>query len=439
MRLAPRRLLPALAAVALAMALVVVGGIVGQPGGATEDVRVSGASAAAPGSIEALQERLARVPGDYPGWATLGTLYVDRARVTGDPTWYGKAQGAFERSLEVKPAEDNPGALTGLASLQSAQHDFAAAETTARRAIAINPFDAGAYAVLTDALTELGRYDEAADALQKMADLKPSFAALARISYARELRGDVAGARTAMEQALATAASPGDAGFALLHLGELAWAYGGDVDKAADLWAQGLRRDPTALPLQAAAARAAAAQGRTEQALAAYADVNARVPVQQNLVEHAELLASLGRDDEAQAQLETVRVANQLLEAQGSVVDLETALFEADHGTPERALAAAQEAYDARPTNVFAADALGWALHAAGRDAEALAHADAALSLGVKPASFLFHRGMILAELGRTDAATADLKAALATNPHFSILHAKTARDTLAKLGGGTR
>ena len=431
MSLAPRRrLLMAGAAVPIAVALLLGGAVLGSPGDAGEQEQAAAVESVKPGSIEALQARLADLPGDYPGWATLGLLYVDRARATADPSWYAKAQAAFDRSLEVQP-DDNFGALTGLGSLQAAQHDFAAAEQSARAAIAINDFDATAYGVLTDALTELGRYDEAAQALQRMADVDPNYAALTRISYARELRGDVDGARGAMQQALDGAANGGDAGFALLNLGELAWNYSGDVPAAADLWARGLQRDPTSLPLQAAAARAAAAQGRTDEALATYEEVTGRVPVQQSLVEHAELLTSLGRTEEAAAQLELVAAANSLLAASGSVVDLETALFEADHGSPERAVAAAQAAYDAAPGNVFAADALAWALHAAGKDEQALPFADQALSLGMRRPSFVFHRAMILEALGRSAEARQLLQEALEVNPHFSVPHAATAREVL--------
>ena len=438
--LAPRRVAPLLGAGALAVVLLLAGAVLGTPGGAADDEQAAGRQAAgqsataAPGSIEALQARLDRVPGDYPGWASLGLLYVDRARVTADPSWYPKAQAALDRSLQVQPERNSP-ALTGLASLQAAQHDFAQAAKTAREALAINAYDATAYGVLTDALTELGRYDEAADALQRMADVDPDFAALARISYARELRGDVEGARAAMEQALDTAGNAQDAGFALHYLGELAWHYGGDVQAASALYQRGLERNPESLPLKASAARAAAAGGQIEQALESYGEVNGQVPVQQYLVEHGELLASLGRADEAQEQFDVVRTALTLLEANGSAVDLETALFEADHGSPEQALEAARTAYERAPS-IFAADALAWALHVNGRDEEALAHADEALALGVQPASFLFHRGMINASLGRTPEAVRDLQAALEVNPHFSVPHAETARTTLARLRG---
>ena len=435
MTLSRGRVLSVLVAAALSVGLLLAGAVLGSPDDVAESPAAAATRDAAPGSIEALQARLADLPGDYPGWATLGQLYVDRARTTADPSWYAKAQQALDRSLEVQP-EDNALARTGIASLQASQHDFAAAEASAREALAINEFDATAYGVLTDALVELGRYDEAAEALQRMADVDPGFAALTRISYARELRGDVAGARAAMESALDGAPTGADAGFALLHLGELAWAYDGDPAAADAYFQQGLTRDPQSLALQGAAARAAAAQGRTDEALEAYDRVTARVPVQQYLVEHAELLAAEGREDEAAGQLELVRTSNLLLEAGGSVVDLETALFEADHGDPARALAAAQVAYDARPGNVFAADALAWALHASGRSAEALPLTDKALALGMRPASFLFHRGMIAEAAGQPEVARAALTEALEVNPHFSVAHAATARATLARLDG---
>lgn len=85
---------------------------------------------------------------------------------------------------------------------------------------------------------------------------------------------------------------------------------------------------------------------------------------------------------------------------------------------------------------VFVADALAWALHLNGRDAEALTYADRAASTGWRSASFAYHRGMILAGLGRTAEAREALAEALRVNPHFSVADARTARDTLAKLGG---
>jgi tetratricopeptide (TPR) repeat protein len=99
-------------------------------------------------------------------------------------------------------------------------------------------------------------------------------------------------------------------------------------------------------------------------------------------------------------------------------------------------VADAQAAYDVAPGNIFAADALAWALHSAGKDEQALALSDQSLSLGVRRASFLFLRGMIADSLGRTAEAKGFLQEALEVTPNFSVLHAPTARATLARLAG---
>ena len=50
-------------------------------------------------AIARLQARLRIAPRDARSWAGLGSLYVEQARVTADPTWYPKADGAFAHDL----------------------------------------------------------------------------------------------------------------------------------------------------------------------------------------------------------------------------------------------------------------------------------------------------------------------------------------------------
>ena len=64
--------------------------------------------------------------------------------------------------------------------------------SAARSSWAAAPARIGAF-VRVDALVELGRYDEAERELQAMIDRKPNLAAYARVSYLRELRGDLDG------------------------------------------------------------------------------------------------------------------------------------------------------------------------------------------------------------------------------------------------------
>jgi Flp pilus assembly protein TadD len=83
---------------------------------------------------------------------------------------------------------------------------------------------------------------------------------------------------------------------------------------------------------------------------------------------------------------------------------------------------------------VFVADALAWALHLNGQDAEALTFADQAARTGWRNATFSYHRGMILAGLGHGAEAVTALADALRVNPNF--VEARHARATLATLRG---
>ena len=126
-------------------------------------------------SIERAQDRLRRVPDDPTTWAALGTGYVEQARVSGNPAYYPQAQGALERSVQLQP-EGNAPALIGLGALANARHDFAAARRYAEQAVATNPSSAEAYGVLADAATQLGDPAAATAAVQRMLDLRPGVA-----------------------------------------------------------------------------------------------------------------------------------------------------------------------------------------------------------------------------------------------------------------------
>ena len=75
---------------------------------------------------------------------------------------------------------------------------------------------------------ELGRYDAAEDALQRMVALKPNLSSYARISCFRELHGDLAGAVQVMR--LAASAGGGDTAENLIYvealIGNLSFARG---------------------------------------------------------------------------------------------------------------------------------------------------------------------------------------------------------------------
>ncbi|MDT0276122.1 tetratricopeptide repeat protein [Blastococcus goldschmidtiae] len=398
----------------LAVTLFSISTVVAQPRGLLPADAPVVAAPVDPTGMTALQARLERVPGDWTTWNALGDAYLRQSIATADPGYYSRAEGAFARSLELRP-EDNDGALTGQGALAGSRHDFGTALSLAQRALDINPYSAAALGVQVDALVELGQYEEAERALQRMLDVKPSTASLARASYYRELHGDISGARLALEDALAFASVESDKMFALQYLGELAFAHG-DPTAAVQHYDAGLRLRPDDPALLAARAEARAALGQVAGALEDYENSVARLPDPGHLAEYATLLAAAGRAEEAQQQQQLVRTVYRLLQEGGSAVDLELAYYEAGLGNGDAAVAAAQREYDRRAT-VHTEDALAYALHVAGRDEEALPHALAAERLSSQNGAFAYHRGLIEAALGMPEA-RATLQRAVDINPY---------------------
>ncbi|MET0823011.1 MAG: hypothetical protein ABWY79_01520, partial [Solirubrobacterales bacterium] len=123
-----------------------------------------------------------------------------------------------------------------------------------------------------------------------------------------------------------------------------------------------------------------------------------------------------------------------LLQDSGVNVDVELALFEADHGDPARAVELARAAWRAAP-GVRSADALSWALRSAGEGRAALASSREAMRLGSADPTFLYHAGVIAADAGRTGLARRYLTEVVARTPAFSPFHGPRAQAALEGLG----
>jgi len=385
-------------------------------------------------AITAREARLARLPGDWLGWAELGMAYVQQARVTSDPSYYSRADAALARSLTVGPDANAP-ALAGLGAVAAARHEFATALRHGQAAAAADPYNAAAHGVVFDALVELGRYDEAETAVQSMIDLRPDTGSYARASYLFELRGRVSAAREAMQLALESASTPADTAFARVHLGQLAFDAG-DLTTASSHVDEGLRVTAADPGLRLLRARVAAAAGDLPGAAIELRSVLSRLPLPDYAATLGDVLAAQGDAAGAATAYGLVAVQADLLAAAGVATNLELVGYAADRavldrtplpaGTADKVVAA----YRARPS-VGSADTVAWVLHAAGRHREALSYADAALRLGTRSALVHFHRGVIRLATGDRAGARADLAEALRINPHFSVRYAPIARTTL--------
>ena len=417
----------------LSLAIVVAGAVLGRTP-ASEAPQSSGDPAVdrLEQSIAQAQQRLRRLPGDWQTWAQLSLAYLERSRITANPTWYARAQDAANQSLAVRP-DGNLIALVAQGALANARHDFATAQRLASTVVSQDPYDADGYAVLVDAETQLGHPQAATEAVQHLLDLRPGLPAYTRASYDLEQRGLTQAATDLMSRALAVALDRSDIAFTRNQLGDLAF-NSGDLATADAHYAAGQRADPTSVALLRGRARVAAARGDLDGALASYATLTTRMPTPAYLLEYSSLLTLAGQGAEAATQLRLARAAQNLFVANGGVDGLSAAALAEAEGDAGAAVAAAQGEWDRRR---FAdvADTLAWALHLAGRDRDALVYSGQARASGARSASYAYHAGMIELALGDAASARADLSEALSINPYFSPVDAPIARRALATVG----
>ncbi|MFD6075804.1 tetratricopeptide repeat protein [Streptomyces hydrogenans] len=417
---------------ALATTLFAAGAVLIEPVTPDTDSRPEAAASRPASTTAALAARLRRLPGDWNTWSALGMAHIEQARTTDDPALHAKAEKALRRSLALQ-ARGNSGAETGMAALAAARHDFATARTWADKAVTSDPYASAAFGVLADAHTQLGHYREAEQAVQKMNDLRPDAASLARASYVFELRGDTGRAAELMRRSLKAATTDSGHAFARACLSSLA-LEDGNADLALKEAGQGLRRAPNDPALLDAQARAHAALGHAEQALATWQRAADIAPLPHLLLALGEMHQALGHDEEAKAPYALLKAQDTLRAAAGTPPDTDAILFEADHGSPERAVTMAEQALRTRPF-VAVHDVYAWALHRAGRDREALAQADRALAQGTASALWHYHRAAIHHALGNRQAAAGDLDLALTPAPALHPLHAAQARALLERIG----
>lgn len=423
---------------ALAAVLLVIGAVsavlsLGSPSPSNDATLLEppAGPSAADQRIAALQT-VAGGPQASPGaLVELGYLYLQKARETADPAYYARAEEAFQRVLSSEPP--NPLALIGAASVSLARHDFKGALVLATQATHADPESPDAHGVLFDSLVELGRYDEAVDALQRMADLRPDANSYARISYARELHGDLSGAREAMTLAVQAAGPKGEtAAWLRLQLGHLYFAEG-DVARAEDLYQSSLEAYPGYIHGIAALGRSAAADKDYAGAAELYEKATERLPVLEYVVTLGDVYAAAGDDEAARRQHELVGAIDGLLKASGVKTDMELALYYADHGDPQKAVDLARGAYADRPS-VQGADALAWTLFRAGMTDEALAYSREAMRLGWRDPIALFRAGMVEAAADNPATAREYLNALDWKNSVFSPLYAGEAAQALGRL-----
>ena len=364
--------------------------------------------------IAELEQRVTADPDDGAAWQQLAPYYLASAAGSGDRALVERAERAVDEAIRLRP--DDLATYRAHGALELTLHQFAAAHAVGLAAHAAHPDSPDALAILVDASIELGRYDAAEAHLRELLDRRPDAAALARVSYLREIRGDLPGARVAMSQAeTATFADSGESATTATLVGDLALAAG-DVDEALAAYARAESHEPGRSLTALGTARALAAFGRTDDAIELLSDSIAEFPEPALLTVLGELYEAIGRDDEARAIYDQTAALIDRHGAAGEDNNLEAARFHADHADPDDAVVFAERAHRERPT-VYAADALAWSFTRAGRADEALPYVREAQRLGTDAVDMHVHAAAAFAAAGLPAMATAELRAAFEQQP----------------------
>jgi tetratricopeptide (TPR) repeat protein len=389
--------------------------------------------------------RIARLQADVRNGRTdrvvdLADAYLQKVRETGDAGFYTRADRLLRAALARNPRDVD--ALVESATLAAGRHDFRGALALTRRAQAAQPGTLAPLPIMVDALVELGRYGAAERTLQRLVDLKPNLTAYARVSYFRELTGDLAGAVGAMQRAVSAGGPvPENVAYVQSLLGGLEIARG-HLGAARHAYAAALAAMPHYAPAAAGQARLAAATGDLGGAIARWRRVVERLPLPEYVIALGEAeqaaagrraLAPTARRDLARAgrrDLSLVHVQERLLAAAGVNTDVELAIFEADHGSRARGIALARSAWRNAPS-IRSADAMGWALTRAGRQRAGLRWAHRALRLGSLDPALRYHAGVAALAAGREGEGRRDLRLAIAHGLATQPLHLEHAREAL--------
>lgn len=164
-------------------------------------------------------------PQDHNARLQLAELFIKEARITGEHGHYYPAALKLIDEILASDSKD-PNLLFQAkltkAGVQLSLHEFKDALATAEEALKLNGTNAQIYGVLVDCYVELGAYDKAVAAADKMISIKPDIRSYSRIAYLREIYGDVDGSIDALTLAIKSG-YPGyeETAWAMQTLGEL--------------------------------------------------------------------------------------------------------------------------------------------------------------------------------------------------------------------------
>lgn len=357
---------------------------------------------------------------------SLASTYLQKVRETMDASY-------LDRVSKLVAGKESYEAQRLRLMVELERHEFPKAAEMARKLTVAAPDDPANWGALGDALMEMGRYDEAATAYQKMVLLRPDLASYNRAAYYRFVAGDADGAIDVMRQAVsAGSAAPENTAWCLVDLGNMLFKTG-RVEDAGRAYSLAVKLFPKSHAGLAGTGRVLAAQGKLAQAVESYQRAQAIVPLPEYAAALADVYTAMGNREEAARQVRSLEMLDALERANGGA-NRNLAVALADHGVKlDRALELARAELKVRG-DVYTYDALAWVLHRGGQTAEAAKLLEKILVFGTPEPGFYYHAGMIELGAGKRTEAKMHLARALELNAGFDLMQAREAKAALKEL-----
>jgi Tfp pilus assembly protein PilF len=375
-------------------------------------------------------ERIAyfsKLSGDAHSRVLLALEYLQKMRETGDARYLKLAAenvASLTDNLEARRVHNEIGLM---------QHRFRDVAKSAEELVALEPSDTGSWGNLGDARMELGEYNRAAEAYQKMLSLRPNLASYNRAAYFHFVTGNAPMAISLMKNAIEAGSKvPEQVAWCWSELGDMYYKTG-SLDQARISYRSALQLHPALHKAQAGMGRLLANQGKLSEAIASFQRAQSVVPLPEYIAALEDLYSDTSQEKKARDQRQLLEAVSTLARANGDKANRILALIYVDHGRkPEAALQLVQDEFENRG-DVYTYDALGWVLYKLKRIPEAEAAAAKALRFETPEPTFYFHAGMIAAGAGKQEDADRLLKRALELNPTFDRKQAALARNTISQ------
>jgi len=330
-------------------------------------------------TIERTRAELRRNPANVRAAVPYADALLRQARVSGNAGLGLEAERALKQVLHEEPLEYEARRMLGAVYLS--EHRFRDAILEAQRARDLRPRDDWNYGVMGDGYLELGEYERAFDAFQRMMDLRPTAGAYAPRGVCARAAGQLEAALRAMQ--LSTDATPPN------DLEALAWHHAqlgdlhrqlGRLKEAAHEFAWADHIFPGHPFAALGTARVKEAAGDTAGAAQAYEAIMAHAPSPDVAERLGDLYRALGRSDAAARQYALAETGWRVDVPQPAL--LGRFLAEHDRNVDEAMRLAETAAADRH--DIFTEDALAWVYFKAGRVADAAAAIRRALRTGTK-------------------------------------------------------